>query len=145
MVALSPLGRFRCVVLTPTGKLLDCRAASLILPGHDGQLGILRNHAPMLCELGTGIMEVRNIVGGKDAFYLIEGGFTRISENFVTVLAYDVTTFEGMDKEQAQKLVSRAQSVLVGGRYVRQMDDMEVERAAMLVKMGKLSNTSTEE
>lgn len=90
-------------------------------------------------------MQVRNMPGADDAFYLIEGGFVRISENHVTVLAYDVTTFEGMDPEEAQKLLSRAQSVLVGGAYVRQAEGTETERASLLVKMGQLSSVLSEE
>lgn len=144
MVGLSS-GIFRCVLLTPAGKVLDCRAGHLVLPAHDGLMGILRNHAPMLCQLGTGIMQVRDIAGRGDAFYLIEGGFARVSENFVTVLAYDVTTFEDMGREKAEELVSRARSVLVGGGYIRQTEEMDVDRAALLVKMGELSSILSEE
>lgn len=144
MVGLSS-GIFRCILLTPSGKVFDARVGALVLPAHDGLLGILRNHAPMLCELGTGIMEVKNIARAGDAFYLIEGGFARISENFVTVLAYEVTTFEGMDSKEAEHLLSRARSVVVGGAYVRQAEDMDTERAALLVKMGRLSSVLSEE
>ena len=139
MVGLSS-GVFRCVLMTPEGKVFDDRPGQIILPAHDGLIGILRNHAPMLCELGSGIMEVRDIAGAGDAFYLIEGGFARISENFVTVLAYDVTTFEGMDPHDAEKLVSRASSVVVGGSYISQTEEMDPARAALLVKMGKLAS-----
>lgn len=144
MVGLSS-GIFRCVLLTPSGKVFDRRVGALVLPAHDGLMGVLRNHTPMLCELGTGIMQVKNIPDSDDAFYLIDGGFARISENHVTVLAYDVTTYEGMDPEEAQELLSRAQSVLVGGAYVRQAEGMETERASLLVKMGQLSSLMIEE
>ncbi|HPD46295.1 MAG TPA: F0F1 ATP synthase subunit epsilon [Anaerohalosphaeraceae bacterium] len=141
MVRIS-MGVFRCVLLTPSGKLLDCRAGSLVLPAHDGMRGVLRNHAPMLCKLGTGIMEVRDIPDRKDAFYLIDGGFARIALNLVTVLTYDVTTFETMAPEEAELLISRARSVLVGGGYIRQTEDMDVDRARLLVKMGRLANVA---
>jgi len=144
MVGLSS-GIFRCVLLTPAGKILDCRTGQLVLPAHDGLMGVFRNHAPMLCKLGMGIMEVRNIPDRGDAFYLIEGGFVRISENNVTVLAYAATTFEDMEREAAAELLSRAQSVLVGGRYIRQSEKMEAERASLLVKMGKLASILSEE
>ena len=62
MVGLSS-GVFRCVLMTPEGKVFDCRPGQIILPAHDGLIGILRNHAPMLCELGSGILEVRDIAG----------------------------------------------------------------------------------
>ena len=140
MVRLSR-GTFRCVLLTPQGKVLDCRAGALVLPAHDGLMGVLRNHAPMLCKLGTGIMQVRDIPGRADAFFLIDGGFTRISENFVTVLTHEVTTFEGMERDEAERIVSKAKSIVVGGAYIaRQIGAVDVERAKQLVKLGHLSS-----
>ncbi len=138
MVRIST-GVFRCVLLTPNGKMLDCRAGSLMLPVHDGMLGVLRNHAPMLCKLGNGILEVRDIADRQDAFFLLEGGFARISLNLVTVLTYDVTTFDTMDRHEAEDLVSRAKSVLVGGEYIRQTEKMDVDRARLIAKMGRLA------
>lgn len=138
-------GVFRVVLLTPHGKLIDCRAGSLVLPGHDGQLGILRNHAPMLCKLGIGIVKVENIQGREGAYFVVNGGFARISENFVTVLAYDVTTFENMDKKEAEEVYSRARSVVYGGGYIRQIDQLDTEKAKLLVQMGQLANVSSVE
>lgn len=143
-MAVLSSGIFRCVLLTPSGKVFDRRVGALVLPAHDGLMGVLRNHAPMLCELGTGIMQVKNIPDADDAFYLIDGGFVRISENHVTVLAYDVTTYEGMDPEEAQNLLSQAQSVLVSGAFAHQAEGMETERASLLVKMGHMSSLLSE-
>lgn len=145
MVSLSR-GTFRCVLLTPGGKLLDCKAGALVLPGHDGFRGVLRNHAPMLCKLGVGIMEVREIAGRGDAFFLIDGGFARISENFVTVLAHEVTTFEGMERDEAEKIISSARSIVVGAAYIRrQKGAVDVERAKQLVKLARLSSILTDQ
>ncbi len=131
-------GVFRVVLLTPHGRLLDCRAGSVVLPGHDGQLGILRNHAPMLVKLGVGLMRIEGIAGRSDACFVVDGGFVRVSENNVTVLAYDVITFEGMDKEMAEEMFSRARSVVHGGDYIRQIDDLDVKKASLIVKMGQM-------
>ena len=132
-------------MLTPSEKLLDCRAGSLVLPAHDGLMGVLRNHAPMLCELGLGIMQVRDIVGRDDGFFLIEGGFVRISENSVTVLAYEVTTFDRMDRAQAERIVAKAREMVIGGAYIRrQVGEIDIEKAAMVVKLAKLSSIATD-
>ena len=133
-------GIFKVTLLTPDSKLLDCRAGSLILPGHDGHFGILRNHAPMLCKLGMGIMQVKEIPGRDNAFFIVNGGFARVSLNSVTVLAYEVTTFEGMDREKAEKIIAQAKSIVVGKAYIRsQIEAIDHEKAAMLVKLGRLS------
>ena len=138
MVGLSR-GKFRVVLLTPKAKLLECRCGSVVLPAHDGQQGILRNHCPMLSELGFGIMQVREIANRPDAFYIIDGGFVRVSENHATVLAYDVTTFEGMDEAQVEHLVSHARSVVAGQEYIRtQQESIDQKKAKLIVQMAEM-------
>ena len=139
MVGLSA-GVFRFVLLTPSGKLLDCRTGAIVLPAHDGLIGVLRNHTPMLCRLTAGIVQVRDIVGADDAFFLIDGGFARISENFVTVLTHDVTTFERMEPDQAEQMLSHARQLVVGGAYIRhQIGEVDLQKAKWLVKLAKMS------
>jgi F-type H+-transporting ATPase subunit epsilon len=133
-------GKFRIVLLTPKAKLLDCRCGSVVLPAHDGQLGILRNHCPMLSKVGFGIMQVHEIVDRSDAYFIINGGFVRVSENHITVLAYEVRTFEGMSQEDAERLVSEAQSVVAGQNYIRsQQDVLDQKMAKYIVHMAEMA------
>lgn len=132
-------GKFHIVLLTPKAKLLDCRCGSIVLPAYDGQLGILRNHCPVLSELGFGIMQVHEIVGRPDAYFIINGGFVRVSENHVTVLAYDVITFEGMSQEEIERLTSHAQSVVAGQDYIRtQQEAIDQKKAKFIVQMAEM-------
>jgi len=145
MVGLSR-GLFRVILLTPKAKLLDCRAGSLIVPAHDGQRGILRNHCPMLATLSLGLLQVREIAGRPDAFYILEGGFVRVTENHVTILAYDAVTFEGLDQEAIEQMVSEAQSVVVGKEYIRaQRREVDIERSRLIVRMANLAGLATDQ
>ena len=49
---------FQCVVVAPPGKIIDCKATSIVFPAHDGMVGVLYDHMPMFCELGLGMMEI---------------------------------------------------------------------------------------
>jgi len=132
-------GTFRCVLLTPQGKLFDGKVGSLVLPAHDGMIGVLRNHMPMLCKLGMGIMEVKDIPGRGNAYFLIDGGFVRVSENFVTVLAYEVITFEDMDVKQAEKIASAEKEALLAGAFVSDQARKDTKKSGQIVKLGVLS------
>ena len=139
MVGLSH-GKFRVVLLTPKASLLDCRVGSLVLPGNDGYFGVLRNHCPMLCTLNRGIMQVREIPDRADAFYVVDGGFVRVGENHVTVLAYEITTFEGLDEKATEQMLYHASSVAAGQEYIRsQQQAIDVQKARMIVQMAKLA------
>lgn len=139
MVGLSR-GKFRVILLTPKAGLLDCRAGALVLPGHDGYFGVLRNHCPMLCTLSRGIMQVREIPDRADAFFLVEGGFAQVSENHVTILAYEVTTFEQQDEKTTEELLYHARSVVAGQDYIRtQQEAFDLDKARLVVRMAELA------
>ncbi len=72
------------VVITPEKKILDQAADSAVIPAHDGELGILSDRAPIMCELGVG--QVRYESGGTTHRLLIDGGFAQVHHNNVTVL-----------------------------------------------------------
>jgi F0F1-type ATP synthase epsilon subunit len=96
---------FQCVVIAPSGKLLDCASDSVIIPAHDGQRGILRNHMPMFCALGLGIMEIKNVSSELNAlqkplFLMVNGGFALFASNLLKVVAYDAVSIDGLSGEQ---------------------------------------------
>ncbi len=139
MVGISR-GTFHITLLTPRAKLLDCKAGSVVLPFEDGQWGIMRNHCPVLAKLGQGVMQVREIPDRGDAFYIVEGGFVRVSENHATVLAYDVLTFEDMPKDRVQEIISKAKGVMVGKDYIStQLQQVDYRRSQLIVRMAELA------
>lgn len=141
MVRIST-GTFRFILRTPQGTLIDCRTGSLIFPAHDGLQGVLRNHAPMLCKIGLGIIEVRDIPDKENVFFLVNEGFARINENFITVLSDDVTTFEGLDEEQSKELLSKAQSDVAGQAYFTAQtgQKIDLQKAKLVVKMAEMAD-----
>ena len=139
MVGIST-GVFRVVLLTPKAKLMDCRAGSVTMPAYDGQWGILRNHCPVLTRLKLGILQIRQIADRPDAFYILEGGLARVNDNHLTILAYDVLTFEGRSEEEVREMVSEAQSIVVGQEYIRtQRLKVDPVRAQLVVRMARMA------
>jgi F-type H+-transporting ATPase subunit epsilon len=71
-------------VITPERRVLQVVADSVVLPAHDGELGVLNMRAPLMCELGIGQMRYR--AGGQTERMFIDGGFAQVFHNRVTVL-----------------------------------------------------------
>ncbi len=55
----------------------------VILPGSDGEMGILPNHAPLLSTLKYGICKVRS--QGQEEFFAISGGVVEVQPDLITV------------------------------------------------------------
>jgi len=64
------------VVVTPERKVLEQTADAVVIPAHDGELGILRDRAPLMCELGIGQMRYQK--GGATRRLFIDGGFAQV-------------------------------------------------------------------
>jgi F-type H+-transporting ATPase subunit epsilon len=71
-------------VITPERRVLQTVADSVVLPGHDGELGVLNMRAPLMCELGIGQLRYR--AEGQTERMFIDGGFAQVFHNRVTVL-----------------------------------------------------------
>lgn len=77
-------------VLCPTGIVLEQETDSLIVPGTDGEIGILNNHAQMLAVVGSGVARVKHPQG--ETKLKVEGGFLEVCENSVLLLAESAKT-----------------------------------------------------
>jgi F-type H+-transporting ATPase subunit epsilon len=73
-----------CTVITPERKVLDQSAEAVVIPAHDGEIGILVNRAALMCELGVG--QLRCTSGGHVQRAFIDGGFAQVHDNNVIVL-----------------------------------------------------------
>ncbi|MCH7813271.1 MAG: F0F1 ATP synthase subunit epsilon [Planctomycetes bacterium] len=76
--------QLRCQLITPDAEVLDVEAISVVFPAHDGQVGILKNRAPLLCQLGRGVCRVMTSDGQRE--FRIQGGFARMLDNRLTIL-----------------------------------------------------------
>jgi F-type H+-transporting ATPase subunit epsilon len=111
-MANSDTRTFHCELIGPTGKLLDCRTTSVVFPAHDGQVGVLVDHMPMLSQLGMGIMRVAPWTAGSQApqeelRFGIDGGFALVAENSVTIIAYSVLPLQDITIEVIQAVIDR--------------------------------------
>ncbi len=79
-----------CTVITPEQKVLETQATQVIVPAHDGLLGVLDHRAPLVCELGEGNLRIDQ-AGGQTKNIAIKGGFAQVLNNNVTILTEQAT------------------------------------------------------
>ena len=134
---------FQCVVIAPSGKLLDCASDSVIIPAHDGQRGILRNHMPMFCALGLGIMEIKNVSSELNAlqkplFLMVNGGFALFASNLLKVVAYDAVSIDGLSGEQIEHIRQKEQKRLTHKGISKAEYNKELARSKVLENLIEL-------
>ena len=72
-------------IISPDKKLFEGEVKSVSLPGSDGSLGILNNHAPMISALKAGKVKVIDTTGTQ--MFIIKGGVVEVLKNKVIILA----------------------------------------------------------
>ncbi len=87
-------------VITPEQKVLEAQVESAVIPAHDGELGVLFNRAPLVCELGIGQLRYRT--GGRTHRLFIDGGFAQVYRNRLTVLSDHALTPDQIDDETVE-------------------------------------------
>ena len=76
-------------LISPEAVLFEGEAAMVVAPAHDGEVGILEKHAPMMTLLGTGVLRLGG--GGADRRFNIEGGFLQVVDDVVRIVTERAT------------------------------------------------------
>jgi F-type H+-transporting ATPase subunit epsilon len=97
-------------VVTPQRHVLDENVQSVEMPGKDGYLGILPGHAPLLTELGIGILTYHK--GAEIRQLTIVNGYAEVLPDRVIVLAEVSERSEEIDVARTQVARDRAQAEL---------------------------------
>ena len=72
--------------VSPEASIVSSEVEMVLIPGIDGDAGILPNHSPFMTTLRQGIVEV-TFEEGNVKRYLVEGGFADITQDKMTILA----------------------------------------------------------
>jgi F-type H+-transporting ATPase subunit epsilon len=100
----------RLEIVTPEQVIYSDEVDAVVVPGVDGQLGILPHHAPLITMLQPGELRVRK--GGKEIYVAIFGGFLEVRPDRVIVLADAAERAEEIDVGRAEEARRRAEQAL---------------------------------
>lgn len=96
-------------LVSPERKLAAVEATAVTVPGQEGDLTAMANHAPFLTTLRPGFVSVDGGTGGR---YFVTGGFAEISNNTVSVLAEEAIEADKMDTAYLETKVADAERFL---------------------------------
>ena len=98
---------FRLVM--PEREVLATEADMVVVPGSEGDFGVLHGHAPVISTVRPGVLEV--IQGNKvDRRFIVVGGFAEVTPERCTVLADEAMPFEEVTAEQLADRERQAQN-----------------------------------
>jgi len=114
---------FNFSIVTPEKKFLEGKTVSLILPGSEGYLGILTDHAPLMTALVPGKVTIKDETGHEISI-AISYGFVEVSANCATLLVDSAEFVSDIEVERARKALDRAKK-----RLADKAGDIDIPRA----------------
>jgi F-type H+-transporting ATPase subunit epsilon len=130
-------GTFQCSVVTPERAVLECDAKSVILPAWDGEIGILRNRAPLVCRLGIG--ELRVETPSEKHTMFLDGGFAEMSDNRLTILTSAARRPEELSQEEIDSNLEAARAIEVRDEVSLKAREAAQQRARVQRKLRRSS------
>src|SRR4030043_2183777 len=103
----------RCESVSQDRQVFAGDADMIIVPGVQGEMGILPNHAPLLSNLKFGILRVR--YQGQEQVFTIAGGVIEVQPDLVTVMADSAENVLEIDVSRAEDARRRAEELLKQG------------------------------
>ena len=103
-------GKLQVRLVTPDKELVNTPADAVELPGRSGYLEVLYGAAPLLTELGTGIVTIHGGGNGNGRYY-VAWGFAEVLPNRVTILAESAEKPEEIDASLAEREYERGQKM----------------------------------
>ena len=101
-------------IVTPERLVLDEDVDQVNVPGVEGDLGILYDHAPILTTMRPGQFSYES-VGEKSretVKMVVSGGYLEVTDNRVIVLAEAVEFLDEIDQERARVSLAQAEELL---------------------------------
>ena len=103
----------RCEIVSQDRMVFEGDADIVVLPGTDGEMGILPNHSPLLTTLKFGVVKVR--FNQDEEIFTVAGGVAEIQPDIVTILADAAENVEEIDIARAEEARKRAEDYLAQG------------------------------
>ena len=104
------MATFRLEIVTPDARTYSDDVDMVTLPGEEGEMGILPNHAPLLSMLKPG--ELRLKKGAQEISMAIGEGFVEVGPDRVSVLTELAVEEKFIDEAAVQAAIERAQAAL---------------------------------
>jgi F-type H+-transporting ATPase subunit epsilon len=74
-------------LVTPEKLVRSEDVHMVVVPGAEGDFGVLEGHAPMMSTLRDGALSIYKTAGGTAETIALDGGFAEVNEKGLTILA----------------------------------------------------------
>ena len=99
--------KFTVEIITPDKSILRSEANEVTIPSYEGQMGILKDHIPLITFLRPGII---SILDQKTKKYYVEEGTVEFSNNNLLILTSTARDLTKLNQDSIEELLKSAEN-----------------------------------
>ena len=101
------MASFKFELVSPERLLVSEDVELVVIPGAEGEMTVMANHAPVMTTIKPGVVTVKASSGGEER-YVVFGGFADILPSGCTLLAESATHVNDIDRAQIARHIQEA-------------------------------------
>jgi F-type H+-transporting ATPase subunit epsilon len=117
-------------IVTAEKTIFSGQASLILVPGIEGELGILSSHAPIITELYPGEVLIRN--EQEELSLVLSGGFVEVFNDKVTILADAAERTSEINIEKAKEAIQKAEKIVDS-----KGSDIDIQKALFVIRASK--------
>ncbi len=98
-----------CDIVTPAKKLFTSECHMVVVPGVEGEMGFLVNHAQLMSTLADGTVRVLSDASTVAHRFALQGGYVQVTGDKVIILADRALSVEDIDLDDVRAKISAAE------------------------------------
>ena len=98
---------FQFELVSPERLLVSEKVESVVIPGTEGEMTVMANHAPVMTTIKPGVVTVNPVSGEKER-YVVFGGFADILPTGCTLLAESAVSVKDIDRADVARRIQEA-------------------------------------
>jgi len=128
------MAKLKLEIVTPEEKAYSDDVDMVVIPGVEGELGVLPMHVPLMTQLLAGPLRI--LKDGKQSELVIGNGFAEVTQTSVSILTDMAIDEQAIDEVAAEEALKRAETALKDKSL--QGDDLADVEAALARSLAQL-------
>jgi F-type H+-transporting ATPase subunit epsilon len=129
------MATLRLEIVTPDKLAFEGDVDSVVIPGSEGELGVLPMHIPLMTQIKPG--EVVISQNGKKDYLAVGEGFATVTQTNVNILTDMAIEWQHIDESAAEAAIERAKATLAGKHDLSEEEVASVQ-ASLLKSIAQL-------
>ena len=98
---------FAVEIISPDKSILKSEASEVTIPSYEGQMGILRDHIPLITFLRPGLIVIKE--NSLEKKFFIEDGTVEFSNNNLLILTSTAKNLDNLDKNSLDVIIKNSE------------------------------------